>query len=130
MKWHYIVLKKFLWDRDGGCCKLCGESFTFEQATIDHAVPTKRGGQDEMSNLQLAHRLCNISKGARMLTELIPRTFPVTSSRIQFNIRLNENMEKEFKQTCAARSKSATDVVRQLVREWIEKEEGKKGKEE
>ena len=33
--------------------------------TLDHIVPRSRGGSDDLSNLQPAHRICNLRKGAR-----------------------------------------------------------------
>jgi len=34
---------------------------------VDHIVPTRAGGSDEMHNLWLSHLLCNSKKGARHL---------------------------------------------------------------
>lgn len=33
-------------------------------ASIDHIVPLAKGGTNEISNLQIAHLHCNLSKGA------------------------------------------------------------------
>ena len=56
-------------DRDGWACRLCGRGFGEPPAwphpmcvTIDHIIPVWRGGSDDLSNLQLAHRLCNMKK--------------------------------------------------------------------
>lgn len=59
-------------ERDGGCCKLCGDRVAMRQKvphlkapTIDHVVPVSEGGDDTRANVQLAHFGCNSSKGAR-----------------------------------------------------------------
>lgn len=45
------------------CCALCGMPLTFEEATLDHIVPLSKGGTNDISNLQLAHKKCNWEKG-------------------------------------------------------------------
>lgn len=47
--------------RDGGICKACGEIVT-EYHQIDHIVPKREGGTDELSNLQLLCRPCHSAK--------------------------------------------------------------------
>lgn len=58
--------------RDGDACQLCGYLLDFDVAQshpdaeeVDHVVPFSRGGDCHVSNMQLAHRECNQSKGAR-----------------------------------------------------------------
>ena len=58
-----------LCQRDGWACRLCGREFGDPPAwphamsvTIDHIIPVWRGGSDDLANLQLAHRLCNMKK--------------------------------------------------------------------
>jgi hypothetical protein len=55
--------------RDGWACRLCGQDFGDPpkhphpmSVTIDHIVPFWQGGSDNLSNLQLAHRACNLKK--------------------------------------------------------------------
>lgn len=49
--------------RDGAKCQLCGEPVTRRDATLDHVVSLADGGSDHPSNLRLAHRSCNSSRG-------------------------------------------------------------------
>ena len=56
----------------GWCCALCGDEMLPNVGylhdlypTLDHIVPRARGGSDDPSNLQPAHRVCNLRKGAR-----------------------------------------------------------------
>lgn len=56
--------------RDGWCCHYCGIKLfghveTFGPASVDHVLPTSRGGTNALSNLRLACVPCNSSKGAR-----------------------------------------------------------------
>jgi hypothetical protein len=57
---------------DGLACGLCGLDVDMTlrhpdlmRASVDHKVPVAWGGTNDRSNLQLAHLLCNIRKGAR-----------------------------------------------------------------
>jgi 5-methylcytosine-specific restriction endonuclease McrA len=51
--------------RDGGLCGICGEPAD-GPVEIDHVFPLSRGGTHEPDNVQLAHRLCNRKKHARL----------------------------------------------------------------
>ena len=53
-------------ERDGYVCKLCGEDVEPDDVHIDHIHPVSKGGSDKLDNLQVAHSLCNIKKGARV----------------------------------------------------------------
>jgi 5-methylcytosine-specific restriction endonuclease McrA len=61
-----------IFERDGWICQICGGPVdrTVPRsdragATIDHAVPLSAGGLDAPSNVRLAHRACNASRGNR-----------------------------------------------------------------
>lgn len=54
-------------ERDGMVCGLCGGDVDgVEDIHIDHIKPVSHGGSDHISNLQVAHSWCNLSKGARI----------------------------------------------------------------
>lgn len=57
-------------DRDGGLCGICGSPVALADQSMDHIIPLARGGTHEPANVQLAHRRCNSSKGARVPTAL------------------------------------------------------------
>lgn len=69
----HVTLKNVM-KRDGGLCKLCGKpvdttdrrgnGLGYYYPTIDHIVPLSKGGEHVMSNVQLAHMICNSRKGA------------------------------------------------------------------
>jgi 5-methylcytosine-specific restriction endonuclease McrA len=46
----------------GARCARCGAS---GQLHVDHIYPVKHGGSNELSNLQLLCRTCNLKKGAK-----------------------------------------------------------------
>lgn len=59
-------------ERDECICGLCGEVVDLSvkwpatgAATVDHILPLSRGGDDTLSNVQLAHALCNLRKSNR-----------------------------------------------------------------
>jgi len=50
--------------RDGLVCQYCKANLMPSEATIDHVVPVSRGGSDDLENLRVACRKCNVKKGA------------------------------------------------------------------
>ena len=60
-------------ERDGDDCKVCStriEDFDLPwphplSPSVDHVIPVRNGGSHRLSNLQLAHLVCNLRKGAR-----------------------------------------------------------------
>lgn len=63
-----------VFDRDGWMCGLCDEPVDRELkhpdpmcASLDHVVPLSIGGHHVLSNVQCAHLVCNIRKGARFV---------------------------------------------------------------
>jgi len=54
---RFTVLK-----RSGSRCELCGVSSKETQIDVDHIVPRKQGGSNELSNLQALCRKCNAQK--------------------------------------------------------------------
>ncbi len=57
--------------------------FPFRNMTIDHVIPTARGGQDIDSNLQLLCQACNSLKGDR------PQEYLITQLRIRGILPVN-----------------------------------------
>ena len=60
------MLRAKVIERDGYICGLCGGSVGPDDLHIDHIFPRSKGGRDVLSNLQVAHSLCNMRKGARV----------------------------------------------------------------
>ena len=70
---HVPYADSEIMDRDGWCCRLCGDpidpSLKYPDRmakSIDHIIPLSAGGHDAPYNVQAAHLGCNISKGAAL----------------------------------------------------------------
>lgn len=55
-----------LYARDLGRCGICGGTVEFDDSSVDHIIPIARGGAHKWDNVQTAHLLCNIRKGAKV----------------------------------------------------------------
>jgi hypothetical protein len=54
---------KYIHKRDNGTCVYCGEKdIDFH---LDHVIPQCQGGKNNINNLVLACKKCNMSKGGR-----------------------------------------------------------------
>jgi len=54
--------------RDRNRCHICGRGEAQEDPwTIEHVLPKARGGTDELANLRVAHRSCNLTKGTHLV---------------------------------------------------------------
>ncbi|MCI2809352.1 HNH endonuclease [Eoetvoesiella caeni] len=56
-------LTKTLLERDGNLCFYCRWSMTDGDRSIEHLVPVAHAGPNHISNLVLAHQLCNAAAG-------------------------------------------------------------------
>lgn len=56
-------LTKIVFERDDNVCRKCGSTRDLQ---IDHIYPVSRGGSNELSNLQILCKTCNIKKGNRI----------------------------------------------------------------
>lgn len=55
--------------RDNNQCQYCGHKFRTEDLTLDHVIPTSRGGKDSWENIVTACQRCNFSKEDRTPAE-------------------------------------------------------------
>lgn len=59
------TLFKMLTKRHGVCpCFVCMEPVAYDDASVEHIVPSSKGGTDDMSNLTISHEQCNIDRGS------------------------------------------------------------------
>lgn len=66
--WERLRTQAF--ERDHYTCQYCGD--TDGPFEADHIVPLARGGSDDLDNLATACRVCNLSKGAKLISEWRP----------------------------------------------------------
>jgi 5-methylcytosine-specific restriction endonuclease McrA len=52
-------------------CYLCSKPIGFGQDCLEHKTPLSRGGNNHESNLDIAHRSCNVSKSNKTVEEYI-----------------------------------------------------------
>lgn len=57
------AVKDMVWNRDGGCCVICGGNQRLE---FDHIIPHAKGGAATYRNIQLLCEPCNRSKSDRI----------------------------------------------------------------
>ncbi len=78
---------KSLWLRDKGICQYSGKQLKFSEASVDHVIPSSRGGETSWENCVLADRLLNSQKSDRTPAEAglklrrppyEPKAIPVT----------------------------------------------------
>ena len=65
--------RKRLYGEQGGYCNGCAHHFELRNLTVDHIIPTSKGGTDHISNLQLLCGNCNSIKGNRTQEWLLDR---------------------------------------------------------
>ena len=53
-----------------GVCLICGQHVPESQFEIEHVIPLSKGGTGIKSNLAIAHKECNRSKGGKLHTPL------------------------------------------------------------
>lgn len=54
--------------RDGLWCYLCEKDVEPHEVHFDHVIPLSRGGSHTADNIRVTHAVCNMRKGARVLT--------------------------------------------------------------
>lgn len=59
--------RQAVYNKYGGRCAYCGRKIEYKDMQIDHMIPQRIGGTDEMSNLMPSCRLCNHYKRANNL---------------------------------------------------------------
>lgn len=59
-----------VYSEEKGLCGICGDPVEVDAFHLDHIVPLSRGGLHERANVHVAHPVCNLSKGAKLLEEI------------------------------------------------------------
>ena len=86
--------KKTIYAKANGKCAICGKPIKFKEMTVDHKIPLSKGGTNDLSNLQLAHLMCNRAK-----SDLMNDEFMKLVNRIAFHgnfMKLKNIFQKEI----------------------------------
>jgi 5-methylcytosine-specific restriction endonuclease McrA len=92
--------RNLIYKRDNYTCGYCGAK---EDLTLDHILPSSRGGKDEWTNLVTACTKCNVKKGnktpeeADMVLHIIPKA---PYNKLQLTI--NTSNVSDWKDFCYA----------------------------
>ena len=86
--------KKVLFNRDGWKCQYCGNKLSWEQVTIDHVMPSSRGGPLSWQNCVTACKPCNKRKANKTPEEAGMKLLqkPVAPHAIHFWNALKSNV--------------------------------------
>ena len=57
--------RRNIFARDANSCQYCGKRFSTSELSLDHILPTCRGGDTSWENLVCACLKCNVRKGGR-----------------------------------------------------------------
>jgi 5-methylcytosine-specific restriction endonuclease McrA len=62
--------RRAIYSRDDHTCYICGEQFSENKLSIDHVIPTSRGGTNTWENMATCCNSCNAKKDDHLLREL------------------------------------------------------------
>ncbi len=94
------ILRRQVIEAANNCCEYCRvpQAVAFAAFHLDHIISEKQGGKTMYSNLALACRLCNLSKGSSIAayheySEALTRLYNPRKDRwaahFYFNVRLS-----------------------------------------
>ena len=64
------TIRQLMWKSLPHTCSRCGKRIeSIRDMHVDHIVPLAKGGADTFDNMQLLHKACNLSKGAKLPME-------------------------------------------------------------
>jgi 5-methylcytosine-specific restriction endonuclease McrA len=66
---HVRLNRRNIFARDGNHCQYCGKRYPSSELSLDHILPTCRGGETTWENLVCACVKCNVRKGGRTPVE-------------------------------------------------------------
>lgn len=64
------TIRQLMWKSLPHTCSRCGKRIeSIRDMHVDHIIPLAKGGADTVDNMQLLHKACNLSKGAKLPAE-------------------------------------------------------------
>lgn len=87
--------------RDNGQCQYCGSKLTSKTATLDHVLPSSKGGKTTWDNCTLACSACNSSKGNNekikpKIKPYKPDYYELVNKRKQFDFNVKHKEWLDF----------------------------------
>lgn len=96
-------VRREIYEKYGGRCAYCGNPIQYEEMEIDHLIPLRNGGADDVTNYMPACRPCNFYKGTS------------TIERFRGNLQtLTERLEKVYIYRLALRYKIVTQHGKEI----------------
>jgi 5-methylcytosine-specific restriction endonuclease McrA len=88
---HVPFSKRNVMVRDNFACQYCGSA---DELTVDHVIPSARGGKTEFENCVAACKLCNSRKGNKLPSEagVYPKKRPTAPTISEFTRMKAEKM--------------------------------------
>ena len=81
-------VREMMYHAAEGRCALCGRKILYNAISLDHIIPLAMGGADDISNIQVTCRECNLFKGSILpdsFMELITEIFLYQMEKKQGN---------------------------------------------
>ena len=133
-------LRRAVFERDNYTCQYCGCSGEEAELEIEHVIPVSKGGNNDIHNLATACRVCNRSKGARILTvgELQQVADKINSSfeylmsltseepkaeqekRVKVSVYLNPETYEGIRLMSANMNQTVSDILEVFARNFID----------
>lgn len=90
-----------LYVRDEGKCQYCDTTLNYKTATIDHVIPSSKGGKTNWTNCALSCGPCNSKKGDKQgfkpkTTPYKPDYFELVNKRMKFEFNVKHKEWLEF----------------------------------
>jgi len=87
--------------RDNGLCQYCHAPLTMKNFTVDHVVPSSRGGNNSWTNKVCCCATCNAKKGSQTLEEtgMKLKSTPTRPTRGEL-VMMRHNMKDGWKLFC------------------------------
>lgn len=93
-----VILRRQIKEAANNCCEYCcvPSAVAFASYHIDHIISEKQGGTTTFSNLALACRLCNLSKGSSIaayqeFSEALIRLYNPRRDRWVLHFKMHES---------------------------------------
>lgn len=111
-----VIDRRAIYARDGGLCGFCGQHVPMELMHLDHIQPKGLGGPTTMENLRVAHRVCNIAAGHKVVAER--RRLGLPPDLVV--IRLSGDLRRRALAVARAEDRTLTSLVVYALRRYLD----------